>query len=518
MSEAFDPYRKWLGIPPSQQPPHLYRLLGIELYEADVEVIDTAAGQRMSYLQELAGGQYVKESQKLLNEVSAARRLLLDAKKKAEYDTELKTKLAPTGAAAPAAGPTPPPVPLQAPPKHGKTALKKAHAPDDEETVTLNLHEATAKLKKQGLGLGDKASATKTSSKKGGKNEAKILATSHASHRKKSSPIPALVLLAVLVVGAAGAFLMRDKFRSAPAGEDEDTIHAVAPSAQSGDEYADYLLQMQKQESELQKKQGNQSGRNSSKRDGVKFTTSKTPATATGTAAAPSAATAASTAPLNAVFFAPPTGTADPKATGTGVAASAVDAKAAAAARGRVSAVPATDEATQKQNEDAFTPKEGLPAIATPKPTATATGTRLTPSAAKKADAAAQKAAASQPTDGATPTGTAAPTAMPTATAKGDDKPYPFEQLPPLAPKGNGTATKTSGRTKTPPPAAPVPQLPPSPFDESTRADPSAPTIFGSPPPAPTATASGTAPPPAATPTASSSGSAKPTEPPTSQP
>jgi hypothetical protein len=26
----FDPYRKWLGIPPKDQPPHYYRLLGIE--------------------------------------------------------------------------------------------------------------------------------------------------------------------------------------------------------------------------------------------------------------------------------------------------------------------------------------------------------------------------------------------------------------------------------------------------------------------------------------------------------
>ena len=27
---AFDPYHKWLGIPPKQQPPDHYRLLGVE--------------------------------------------------------------------------------------------------------------------------------------------------------------------------------------------------------------------------------------------------------------------------------------------------------------------------------------------------------------------------------------------------------------------------------------------------------------------------------------------------------
>jgi hypothetical protein len=28
MPEAFDPYHKWLAIPPEEQPPHHYRLWG----------------------------------------------------------------------------------------------------------------------------------------------------------------------------------------------------------------------------------------------------------------------------------------------------------------------------------------------------------------------------------------------------------------------------------------------------------------------------------------------------------
>ena len=40
MAEKFDPYYKWLGIPPQDQPPHHYRLLGIELFEPDRDVID----------------------------------------------------------------------------------------------------------------------------------------------------------------------------------------------------------------------------------------------------------------------------------------------------------------------------------------------------------------------------------------------------------------------------------------------------------------------------------------------
>ena len=39
MTESFDPYHKWLGIPPQDQPPHYYRLLGIELFESDPDVI-----------------------------------------------------------------------------------------------------------------------------------------------------------------------------------------------------------------------------------------------------------------------------------------------------------------------------------------------------------------------------------------------------------------------------------------------------------------------------------------------
>jgi len=92
MPEIFDPYYKWLGIPPAQQPPHHYRLLGIELFESDVEVIDMAANQRMSYLQEMAGGAHGKVSQRLLNEVSAARRCLLDKSAKAAYDEQLRAK------------------------------------------------------------------------------------------------------------------------------------------------------------------------------------------------------------------------------------------------------------------------------------------------------------------------------------------------------------------------------------------------------------------------------------------
>lgn len=91
----FDPYHKWLGIPPAEQPPHHYRLLGIALFETDPDVIEAAADRQMSYIRQCATGPYTKESQKLLNELSATRVCLLNVSKKQTYDKELSSRLAP---------------------------------------------------------------------------------------------------------------------------------------------------------------------------------------------------------------------------------------------------------------------------------------------------------------------------------------------------------------------------------------------------------------------------------------
>ena len=36
----FDPYHRWLGIPPEEQPAHFYRLLGIKALEDNADVIE----------------------------------------------------------------------------------------------------------------------------------------------------------------------------------------------------------------------------------------------------------------------------------------------------------------------------------------------------------------------------------------------------------------------------------------------------------------------------------------------
>ena len=93
--DSFDPYHKWLGIPPHLQPAHHYRLLGVAEFETDADVIDAAANQRMSSLHEMAGGPLVEHSQRLLNEIAAARLTLLDPEKKSAYDRQLRAAARP---------------------------------------------------------------------------------------------------------------------------------------------------------------------------------------------------------------------------------------------------------------------------------------------------------------------------------------------------------------------------------------------------------------------------------------
>lgn len=95
---AFDPYYKWLGIPPEEQPPNHYRLLGLRVFESDLDVIDAAANRQMGYVRQCATGEHGEASQTLLNELSAARVTLLNPDKKTAYDAKLRRELKPARA------------------------------------------------------------------------------------------------------------------------------------------------------------------------------------------------------------------------------------------------------------------------------------------------------------------------------------------------------------------------------------------------------------------------------------
>ena len=95
----FNPYREWLGIPDNQTPPNNYRLLGIELYEADPNVISAAADRAMLFVRTYQTGPHSAESQRILNEISSARVCLLKPDKKEAYDKQLCEQLAKSRAA-----------------------------------------------------------------------------------------------------------------------------------------------------------------------------------------------------------------------------------------------------------------------------------------------------------------------------------------------------------------------------------------------------------------------------------
>ncbi len=61
----FDPYYKWLGIPPPEQPPNKYRLLGITIFESDPEVIEAAVQRQISHVRTYSLGPHAERSQEL---------------------------------------------------------------------------------------------------------------------------------------------------------------------------------------------------------------------------------------------------------------------------------------------------------------------------------------------------------------------------------------------------------------------------------------------------------------------
>ncbi len=92
MPQTFDPYHRWLGISPKHRPPDHYRLLGVEQFENDPEVIRDAAARQMAHVRSYQLGQNSELSQKILNELGVAKACLLDPAKKAQYDARLRSR------------------------------------------------------------------------------------------------------------------------------------------------------------------------------------------------------------------------------------------------------------------------------------------------------------------------------------------------------------------------------------------------------------------------------------------
>lgn len=90
MSSKFDPYAEWLDISPAEQPADYYRLLGVPTFESNSDLIRDQADQRMLVVRKHQNGKRAKTSQRILNELSAARSCLLNERLRRIYDTKLE--------------------------------------------------------------------------------------------------------------------------------------------------------------------------------------------------------------------------------------------------------------------------------------------------------------------------------------------------------------------------------------------------------------------------------------------
>ncbi len=114
----FDPYEQWLGIPPAQQPPSFYALLGVRAFETSDAKIHEAANARLQLVRAQAAGEHADAARRIESEIAFAVQVLGVPKSKAAYDAVQRTVHAESAA----------PVNLPAPPVDGsaKTATQAA--------------------------------------------------------------------------------------------------------------------------------------------------------------------------------------------------------------------------------------------------------------------------------------------------------------------------------------------------------------------------------------------------------
>lgn len=88
-----DPYHQWLGIPPQEQPPNHYRLLGLRLFEDDPEVIRQATARQLARLQPYQTGPLAELGRQIAAEVFAAQGCLAVPDRRLPYDAMLRRQL-----------------------------------------------------------------------------------------------------------------------------------------------------------------------------------------------------------------------------------------------------------------------------------------------------------------------------------------------------------------------------------------------------------------------------------------
>lgn len=86
---ALDVYKDWLGIPEGPRPPDHYTLLRLQKFEDDFQRIESNYKKLNAHVRKYATGQYMLQSQELLNELAKAKLCLTDPEWKRDYDESL---------------------------------------------------------------------------------------------------------------------------------------------------------------------------------------------------------------------------------------------------------------------------------------------------------------------------------------------------------------------------------------------------------------------------------------------
>lgn len=84
-----DVYKEWLGIPEGDRPPDHYTLLRLVQFEDNSDKIQSNYRKLNAHVRKYATGQYLKQSQELMNEMAKAMLCLTGPDTKREYDTSL---------------------------------------------------------------------------------------------------------------------------------------------------------------------------------------------------------------------------------------------------------------------------------------------------------------------------------------------------------------------------------------------------------------------------------------------
>lgn len=91
-------YTEWLGIPEDKQPesgpPDHYELLRLRRFEDDQEKIQNNYKKLNAHVRQYAAGQYMEESQRLLNEIAKAMLCLTDPEAKRDLDESMGREFA----------------------------------------------------------------------------------------------------------------------------------------------------------------------------------------------------------------------------------------------------------------------------------------------------------------------------------------------------------------------------------------------------------------------------------------